>query len=398
MSETHDRVLARARALAREQPELDLLVFGSETASIEAGTGQHRLGLAEDLTACVRGPAGGQAAGPLLAPEGLVALAAAARAAPPAPGPAWANATARSVPRPALSLERGRTLATSLCSALEALRLPVTAVLVHQTAAWSVRLSGQTETWRADPKQLVFARYETPLGPVVDGHGQPSLDAEVALAPFEARAREVLALAAAAAHPVPALPWVLGPSVAAPFVAALASLLGPEGALSRMVGKQLFPRVLSLIDDPLHPLACARAGADVLGTEASAHGIIEQGVLKAAIGTAPGRMQHRGGGGVGRGPVNLLVQPGQGELPADRLELTTRLETFITHVRPGKVTAIAAGWEVRGGERVRRVGPIDLDFQVLELLRRVTATGNDLRFFPSSDEVGVPSLALSPLP
>ena len=57
---------------------------------------------------------------------------------------------------------------------------------------------------------------------------------------------------------------------------------------------------------------------------------------------------------------------------------------------------IAAGWEVKDGQRVRRVAPLELDLPLLETFRALRGVGADLTFFPTADGCGTPTLILPP--
>ena len=224
-------------------------------------------------------------------------------------------------------------------------------------------------------------------------------------------ADEVLVLKGLAGTPASDLPLVLRPRVAAPLVSALGWVLRGDVAaatpgLVRGLGKKLFPACLSVSDHPRHPLSPARYEVDGEGRTVEPLDLIEAGRLVAflhstetavPLGHTPnGRAFRSESAPPVPAPTNLFVVPGSGELPRDFTELVVRVENFNPTPRPGRVAVIAGGWEVRGGQRIRRVAPIDLELPTIEAFRALTAVGADLEFFLTSDGCGTPSLVLSP--
>jgi predicted Zn-dependent protease len=109
-----------------------------------------------------------------------------------------------------------------------------------------------------------------------------------------------------------------------------------------------------------------------------------------------GRAVRAEGGEPSPGTFNFHIVPGSASVPADRTELVCRVETFTTMRQPGVVSLLAAGWEYRGGERHRHVGPLEFELPVLSTFRQLQAVGPDLTFLPTSDGCGTPTLILSP--
>ncbi len=261
-------------------------------------------------------------------------------------------------------------------------------------------------------RQEAVVRCETSRGAVVDGVAAP-LGEPWALEPLRARlADAVETLEGPAEAADPSLPLVLRPAVAAPLVAALAWMLRGDvavatPALVRAVGKKLFPSVLSVVDDPLHPLGAWRRSEDDEGVPARALRLIDEGRFQgflhsaataARLGVEPnGRGLRAEGSPPTPSALNLFVVPRGDALPEHYTELVARVETFTTMPRPGVVSLMAGGWEVREGRRVRRLAPVELRLPVLETLRALRGVGADLAFFPTADGCGTPALILPPL-
>jgi hypothetical protein len=317
--------------------------------------------------------------------------------------------------RPAgvLSPERARALASTWARELEPLETCIQALLVQQSLGWCglYHSSGfVTHDWIARDQALV--RCETPEGALVDGVAAPRLDGTLDLASATARLSTALeALHGERAPLDPLLPLVLHPVVAGPLVAGLAWALRGDvaasaPALTRAVGKKIFPSVLSVTDDPRHPGGTVHRSMDDEGRKAEPVTAIQSGQLlgffhshasAARLGVAPnGRALRAQGGEPSPGLFNFHVMPGRVSLPADRTELTSRVETFTTMRQPGVVSLLASGWEYRRGERHRRVGPLELELPVLPTFRQLLAVGSDLTFLPTSDGCGTPTLLLSP--
>ena len=346
--------------------------------------------------------------------EGLIAAARASTSRSPVPPPEGLGApVGEERPAGALSAERARALATGWARELEPLGTCIQALLVQQSFGWCgvYHSSGfSTHDWLAREQALV--RCETPNGAVVDGVATPRLDGTLDLSPATERLRAACeVLQGQGAGLDPSLPLVLRPPVAGPLVSGLAwALLGDVAAsvpgLVRAVGKKIFPSVLSVLDDPLHPEGTVRRLTDDEGRRAAPVMSIQAGQLlgffhshasAAGLGvTSNGRALRAQRGEPSPGTFNFHVVPRGGSLPADRTELVARVETFTTMRQPGVVSLLAWGWEYRGGSRHRRVGPLELELPVLSIFRQVQAVGPDLTFLPACDGCGTPTLILSP--
>lgn len=357
----------------------------------------------------------GVAEGPVSGLASLDALFAEARArcVRGAVRPQWARVTQDEepvVPPGALSGERARSLTLRVADAFAGLPGRFQTLLVRQSLGW-VALAGsegsRVAEWR--PSEQFWVRYETGRGAVVDAAAAPSLSGELLdVAPSCARITEAMEMVAeAGGAPEDAVPWVLRPAVATPLVMGLGQLLRGDLAarsagLARAMGRKLFPGVLSVRDVPM------RRGRDDEGTPMAPLTLVEDGRLAgflhteetaAALG-APNAGRASWVPGTARclpSAMGLHVAPGSSPLPPRYNELTARLETFSVLPRGGLVSLIVAGWEVREGQRVRRIGPMDLELPVLETLRRVSGVGADLAFFPALEGCGSPSLIFDSL-
>ncbi|WNZ63833.1 metallopeptidase TldD-related protein [Myxococcus sp. MxC21-1] len=201
--------------------------------------------------------------------------------------------------------------------------------------------------------------------------------------------------------------------MAAPLAAGLIWLLRGDvaaatPALARAVGRKVFPSVLSVVDDPNHPTGTRRVSMDDEGLSTDTLSLVDAGVLRGFL-HASDTASRLGAPLNGRGfrttlspptpeAVNPSLVPGEiAVLPAHYTELVARVETFTTMPRPGTVTVVAGGWEVRDGRRVRRIAPVELELPVLETFRALRGVGTDLTFFPTAEGCGTPTLVFPPL-
>ncbi len=314
---------------------------------------------------------------------------------------------------PELSGERARELAEQMTRTVLPPGVVVQAAVLTCSASASLLVRGEgVLQGNAEARQEAIVRCETSRGAVVDGVAGP-LGEAWNLEPLRARlADAVETLEGAAEEADPGLPLVLRPAVAAPLVAALAWMLRGDvvvatPALARAVGKKLFPSVLSVVDEPLHPLGTRRRSVDDEGAPARVLRLVDEGrflgflhaaATAARLGVEPnGRGLRAGGSPPMPSALELFVSPRGDALPARYTELVARVETFTTMPRPGVVSLMAGGWEVHEGRRVRRLAPVELRLPVLETLRALRGVGADLAFFPTADGCGTPTLLLPPL-
>ncbi|MFY0524853.1 metallopeptidase TldD-related protein [Archangium gephyra] len=315
---------------------------------------------------------------------------------------------------PELSASRLRGLAGQLVQEVIPPGVVVQAAVLAQSAAWFALVRGEGGFQvGSTSREEAFVRCETSRGALVDAVASP-LEGTWNLAALKARLAEAVeALEGPAEAADPGLPLVLRPAVAAPLVAALAWMLRGDvvastPALARAVGKKLFPSVLSVEDDPLHPLGTQLRSLDDEGVPMRVSRLIEEGRLQgflhsattaASLGAEPnGRGLRAESSPPSPSPVNLFIVPRGDALPSHYTELVARIETFTTMPRPGTVSLVAGGWEVHEGRRVRRVAPMELSLPVLETFRVLRGVGADLTFFPTAEGCGTPSLVFPPLP
>lgn len=401
--------------------ELFLSTRSRLTLEYEAGTGTFAASHGVSLSVAVRvweGERYGFAAGPVGSAQDLPPLLESAthRAGtgarvplPPtpvltAPLPPW---------RPDLSVEHARQRAEQLARAVVPPGVVVQALVLTRRAVQSLLLrSDGGEGARTETGEEAFLRCETSRGAVVDAVALSAGEDDATLAALSARLAEaVSALEGPAEAADPTLPLVLRPAVAAPLVAGLSWLLRGDvasatPALARAVGRKPFPSLLTVEDDPLHPQGTRRRTLDDEGRPARAVRLIDEGRLMgflhsgetaARLGAEPNaRGLREGTSPPAPSPINLFIVPRADALPTHYTELVARVETFTTMPRPGTVSLIAGGWEVRDGQRVRRIAPMELDLPLLETFRALRGVGADLTFFPTADGCGTPTLVLPP--
>ncbi len=291
----------------------------------------------------------------------------------------------------------------------------VQAAVLTQSSSWRavVRASGvrraRTE-WRED----LFVRCETPRGAVVDAVSLPPNTDDTIFTPLRLRLAEAVDALTGPMEPVDrSLPLVLRPAVAAPLAAGLIWLLRGDiaaatPALARAAGRKVFPSVLSVVDAPDHPAGTRRVDVDDEGVPTTSLPLVEAGRLQSFLHAADtaarlgaplnGRGFRPAPGAPAPEAMNPFIVPASAlALPAHHTELVARVETFTTMSRPGVITLVAGGWEVRDGQRVRRVAPVELELPVLETFRALRDVGADLTFFPTAEGCGTPTLVFPPL-
>ncbi|MDQ3265853.1 MAG: metallopeptidase TldD-related protein [Myxococcota bacterium] len=305
---------------------------------------------------------------------------------------------------------RTRALAAAVDQRVSALG-PLQALLVRclQTTSRSGEETGDSEA-----REELFVRVETAHGGLLESWGAPLPRAptpEEVASIVGARLEEAeSALRGPAVALDPSLPLCLSPSAAAPLIAALGTLLrgdiaGSSG-LARNAGKRVLAPAVTVIDHPAHPLGSRQRRFDDEGVPCAELTLVDGGRLAgflhtqksaAALGVAP---NGRGFGFEGPeavpGPLNLALQAGPAELPADHAWLCCRIETFTPSPALGVVTLRLAGREQRSGRPGPVIAPFEAELSVMETLRRVRGTGPRLDFFPAFDGVGTPWLLLEP--
>jgi PmbA protein len=306
-------------------------------------------------------------------------------------------------------------LAVRTASAVGSTGAAVQAVITHrfQTLMGITTRSG-TEAVQFLPAERVQVRCETPHGPVTDAVTQTSIGPEIDISGMVHRYTEAMdTLAGPGGAPPEGLPVLLRPTVAGPLAIGLVWLLSGATAadtpgLANAVGKRLFPSSLT-VDDPGALPGEWMPTVDNEGHRAGPVSLVERGRLVGflhSIRTAIALGHEPNGRGMRMGvpalpeptPLRFRVASRQGTLPEDYLELNCRLDIMNPMPRTGQVELTAAGWEVRGGRRIRRVGPIELRCDILRYWRTLIATGDDATFIPGAAESVLPSLVFRGLP
>jgi predicted Zn-dependent protease len=412
---------AFARAHADGQAELFLSASRRLSLEYEVGTGRFTSSQGKSVWASARvwqGEGSGFAALPVgrRADVGRVLEAAVRRVGLDARAGLPPGGLSAGLPSPSLaplSAERLRHLAEQLAREVTPPGVVVQAAVLSQTSAWRALLRSEGgEQGETGSRWDAFVRCETSRGAVVDAVASPRGEAWETESLRARFAEAVEALEGPAEALDASLPLVLRPAVAAPLVAGLAWMLRGDVAAStpalvRAVGKKLFPSVLGVEDAPRHPLGTQHRSTDDEGVAAGPLRLIEEGRLQGFLHTV-GTAARLGVAPNGRGlrtesspplpsALNLFVVPRGDALPGDYTELVARVETFTTMARPGTVSLVAGGWEVRAGRRVRRIALVDLSLPVLETFRVLRAVGADLTFFPTADGCGTPTLVFPPL-
>lgn len=215
-----------------------------------------------------------------------------------------------------------------------------------------------------------------------------------------------------AAVPATSCAVLLPPAAAGDLARALGGLLTGDQvvaseALRRRIDKRIASTELTLIDDATMHGGLLSRPFDDEGTQASHTTLIERGVFRSALHTreSAARMDIAPNGKAVRAELwnvprsahsNLYFAPGA-HAPH---ELESELDGGLAvsgllragRVQGGAFAIVAEGWWVQGGERVRQVSGVRLSANVFELLRRVVARGEDLRFSPLGHGAGGPSL------
>lgn len=331
--------------------------------------------------------------------------------APPSLGRQTVQATSREVSLPDQALERRvRSTAFSVPPALARVQ---TALWSDEWRGWGLGTSAGARICNQRRTSRLLLRIETALGPFVDSAVADHPDA-LDLSDLLRRLEETLELAGQPRHRAPAgLPIALGPAVAAPLISALTTLLRGDVAAAtpgwaQSVTRRIFPACLTLTDDPAAATAADSLRLDEEGIPVGPLVLIDGGRLTsflhseasaAAMGTMSNGRGSRRGSPEHPAPAAtcLRVEAGTATLPEDCVELTTRVETFTSMPKAGVVTLIAAGFERRGGRRVRAIEPSGLVLPVLPTLRRLVGVAGTAERVHLGDEVATPTLIFDAL-
>jgi PmbA protein len=311
-----------------------------------------------------------------------------------------------------LSGERARRLAADLADRVRSLGLRPEVVLVKQYGSSSVLATTagmRVSMWM--PQEQVLLRCSGGTGVVADSAAEQRVDGRLDVEPLLRRlAAAAGALGAEGGDPDPDLPLVLRPAVAGLLVNGLGSLLradagGGRSGLSAALGRRAFPACLDLVDEPRPPGGMNHRDLDDEGTPACRVHLVERGRVAAllhsvdtavALDTEPnGRaLRFEAAAAPVPWPLNVGVLPRHDAMPANRNELVVALEGG--QARPGTIALNAAGWIVRDGERVARIGPTPLDLAVVPAFRHLLAVGGDVDPIPLAWGSWSPSLAFAP--
>lgn len=259
------------------------------------------------------------------------------------------------------------------------------------------------------------------------GKSTTGFDAVVALKPGELDVKALAGSAAqraldkrgASAVPSGTYGVALFRETAAELLEAFAGIFSAEAAQkgkSRLAGKegaQIGAGCLTVIDDPLLPGGYASMPFDDEGVATYTKPVVENGVLmtllhnlktaaKAGVQSTGNAAKAGLAGAVHISPSNFYVKPG--ELSFDDILarlgdglLINELEGMHAGVDAisGDFSLSARGFRVEGGKRAAPVEQIVLSGNFYDLMGRVEAVGNDMKFnLPSGGSVGSPTLLI----
>lgn len=184
-----------------------------------------------------------------------------------------------------------------------------------------------------------------------------------------------------------------------------------QKGLSLLAGKEgeaIASGCVTLVDDPLMPWGLGSSPFDREGAATMTKNVIEGGVLKTLLHnrkTAKAAGVSTTGNAAGAGhvaPSNLFIAPG--ETSAEALLESMGEGLYLTEVSglhaganpvSGDFSLLARGFEICGGKAVRAVEQITVAGNFYQLLRDITAVGNDLLF--EGSPIGSPSVAVKEL-
>ena len=171
-------------------------------------------------------------------------------------------------------------------------------------------------------------------------------------------------------------------------------------------GETIASACVTLTDDPLMPWGLGSGAFDREGAATVKKNLIEGGVLRTLLhnrktAKKAGCKTTGNAAGAGRvAPSNLFIAPGG----ATREELLAQMGDglYLTEVSglhaganaiSGDFSLLARGFEVQGGKPVRPVEQFTVAGNFYQLLRDITAVGNDLKF--EGSPIGCPSVLVS---
>lgn len=210
------------------------------------------------------------------------------------------------------------------------------------------------------------------------------------------------------------VPVVLDPLMAASFIGSIAAAASGDAVFKRSsflaarLGQRLAPETVGLVDDGLLPRGLATAPFDGEGVATRRTPILEQGVLRSFLydSFTARKAKTRSTGNASRsyrslpaiGTRNLHLLPG--ERPPEEL-LRVKSGFYVTamlghgaNIVTGDYSRGANGLWIENGELGRPVQEVTVAGNLLEMLQRIDAIGNDLTFRGST---GAPTLRFSEL-
>lgn len=210
---------------------------------------------------------------------------------------------------------------------------------------------------------------------------------------------------------------ILRNDAAASLLGAFSGMFSADAAqkglspLAGMEGKRIGSELISITDDPLHPVS--PSPFDDEGVPSVRTAVVENGVLKSFLhnlktakkaGVSSTSNGGRGSAGspVGVRPSNFFIEPKEGSLDEliaqmeDGLLITdfSGMHAGVNSVS-GRFSLLCKGRLIQGGRDVRAVNEITISGDFIGLMGRVKAVGNDIRFsMPGGSCVGSPSLLI----
>jgi PmbA protein len=240
---------------------------------------------------------------------------------------------------------------------------------------------------------------------------------------LEAAAQEAVAKAAGLLGgrrvPTARVPVVLHPHAAAMILGVVGSSFSADAVLKRRsllagrIGQPVGAPVVTIVDDPRLPQGLASRPFDGEGVPARRVELIRNGVLQGYLHSTytARRMGERSTGSAVRsyrsvpdvGVSNLMLEPGS----RSRTELLARIDDGLhveqlhglNTVNPvsGEFSFGVAGHWIHGGQLTQPVRELTIAGNVIELLGKVVALANDLRFIFAGGFCGAPSVLIEDL-
>lgn len=212
-------------------------------------------------------------------------------------------------------------------------------------------------------------------------------------------------------------PVILENGVAAEFLEVLSTSFYADhvqkgkSMLAGRVGERVMAETVTLVDDGLYPQGLGTASADAEGVPQQRTVLVEQGVVQGFLydylrARVEGRVStgNAGRAGIQAPPevtgTNFHLIPGQKGLKdleaevGEGLLITEVMGVHTANAITGDFSVGAAGFLLRGGDRVHPVKGVALAGNLLKLLGHVVRVGSDLRWFGST---GAPSLLVEGL-